>query len=145
MVERIAMSARFVLLFCLSLCNVAHAEARVKLNLQCVSFGDGPALECIVQLQTAKDAPLSGAMVTLNAHMPAMPMAHGVKPSAAIATNQPGEYRGQLHLEMPGVWAIQVDVSSPKRDRLVRRLLVEPCEKDKRCVAKATTSKPGNP
>ena len=81
----------------------------------------------------AAGAPLSGAQVTLGAAMPSMPMAHTVKPALAASTGQAGEYRGRLALEMNGVWAVQVDVAGPVRDRVVRRLRIDPCEGDRRC------------
>ena len=134
------MNVRILFLLCVSLSGFAHAEARAKLELQCVSFGDEPKLECTARIRNSKGDPINGAKLTLNAHMPSMPMAHSVKPTIAAATNQPGEYRGQLELEMPGVWVIQVDMSKPARDRFIRRLHIEPCEKDKRCPAMNTSS-----
>ncbi len=138
------MNVRFFFL-CIALIGMAHADARPKLELQCVSIGEGPALECTARLQNANGEPIKTATVTLAAHMPSMPMAHSIKPVVAVATNHPGEYRTQLELEMPGVWAIQVDLSAPNRDRFIRRMQVERCEKGKRCPALATsltTSKP---
>ena len=124
----------------LVLCAVLPAVAaapRPQVDLQCEAFGMGPQLECTVRLR-ASGAPLVGAQVTLGASMPSMPMAHTVKPAAAAApTGQPGEYRGRLELQMTGVWAVQVDVAGPLRDRVVRPLRIDDCEGDRRCPVPA--------
>ena len=88
-----------------------------------------------MRLRGADGAPLQGARVTLGATMPSMPMAHSVAPAVAAPTGQPGEYRGLLQLEMPGVWAVQVDVAGPLRDRAVRPLMVDACAAQQRCPA----------
>lgn len=135
------MKQQIIFLWCLAFPAFAHATDRAKLELQCVSLGDGPQFECTARLMNAKGDPINGAKLTLNAHMPSMPMAHSVKPTIAAATNQPGKYRGQLELEMRGVWVIQVDMNAPTRDRFIRRLQVESCEKDKRCPVLVTSPK----
>ena len=120
----------------LLLCSAAPAAAqKPTLDLQCVAYGKGPLLECTMRLRAPGGGPLEQAKVTLNAGMPSMPMAHTIKPVAAGATGQAGEYRAVLQLEMHGVWAIEIDIAGPPRDRLVRRLRVEPCTADRRCAA----------
>ena len=119
----------------LSTCAWAQSSARPALDLQCTSFGSGPTLECTARLMRA-GKPLKDAKLTLSAHMPSMPMAHTVKAVNAVATGQPGEYRAALELEMHGLWAVQIDVSRPLRDRLVRRVRVEPCKADFACPAR---------
>ncbi len=111
----------------------AAAAPRPAADLQCVAFGTGPQLECTVRLRSADGKPLSGASVTLGATMPSMPMAHQVKPTAAVPTGTPGEYRGRLALEMTGAWAVQVDIVGPVRDRVARTLQIEECEGERRC------------
>lgn len=113
----------------------ASAAERVVADLDCVAFGSGPQLECTVRLRSADGRPLSGANVTLGATMPSMPMAHRVHPASATPTRTPGEYRGRLLLEMNGVWSVQVDISGPLRDRVVRTLQVDECEGERRCAA----------
>jgi hypothetical protein len=112
---------------------VAGAAPRPTVDLQCVSFGAGPQLECIVRLSRPDGQPLVGANVTLSAMMPSMPMAHHVKPAVAAATGTPGEYRGRLDLEMNGAWSVEVDFAAPERDRVARTLKIEACEGDRRC------------
>ena len=127
----------WALVFCAALAAAGAAAApRPQVDLQCEAFGMGPQLECTVRLR-ASGAPLVGAQVTLGASMPSMPMAHTVKPAAAAPTGQPGEYRGRLELQMTGVWAVQVDVAGPVRDRVVRPLRIDDCEDDRRCPVPA--------
>lgn len=127
---------RHLALMCMLLSSVASAQTSVRpaLELQCASFGSGPTLECTARLKRAGE-PLRNAKLTFSAHMPSMPMAHTIKSVSAIATGQPGEYRAALELEMHGLWAVQIDVSAPLRDRLVRRVRVEPCNATTHCPA----------
>ena len=124
----------WALLLCAAL--PAAAAPRPQVDLQCEAFGMGPQLECTVRLRLS-GAPLAGAQVTLGASMPSMPMAHTVKPVAAVPTGRPGEYRGRLELQMNGVWAVQVDVAGPVRDRVVRPLRIDDCDDNRRCPVPA--------
>ena len=115
----------------------AMSAPRPDIDLQCVAHGSGPLLECTVRV-AANGAPLDAAKLTFSASMPAMPMAHTVKPVAATPTGKPGEYRGTLQLEMNGDWAVQIDLAGPPRERVVRVLRVDACAGDQRCrVAQA--------
>ena len=122
------------------LCAVLPAAAapRPEVDLHCVAFGSGPQLDCTVRLR-AGGAPLAGAQVTLGAAMPSMPMAHTVKSVPAVPAGQPGEYRGRLALQMTGVWAVQVDVIKPVRDRVVRSLRIDECRDGQRCTVPPAT------
>jgi YtkA-like len=115
--------------------NPAPASARPQLELQCVSYGTGPMLECLIDLKRRDGAPLEGATVTLGGLMPSMPMAHTIRPVKAAATGRPGQYKGTLELEMLGVWAVDVDITGPVRDKRSRSLVVHECEGNARCPA----------
>lgn len=119
------------LLLAATLCIVAtgvHAQtARPRVELRCEAVGVGPGLDCRVGVSTPNGQPVAGAQVTLSATMPSMPMAHRVTPAVAVATGQPGEYRGALELEMSGIWAVQIDIAGPLRDRAVVRLQADGC------------------
>lgn len=115
--------------------SAAAQSRRPQVDLVCEAHGMGPMLDCRVQLKGPDDTPLKGAEVTLGATMPSMPMAHSVRPVRADATAQPGEYRGQMALEMSGVWAIEIDIRGPVRERVVRVLLAEECAGEGRCPA----------
>ncbi len=118
-----------------TLLPVAAQSRRPQVELACEAHGMGPLLDCAVRLRASDGKPLTGVSVTLGATMPSMPMAHTVKPVKAQPTAVPGEYRGQLTLEMSGAWAIEIDLSGPVRDRVVRVLQAEECEGDGRCPA----------
>ncbi|MFY8104829.1 MAG: FixH family protein [Ramlibacter sp.] len=129
-------------------CPLAHAQSaaagsgRPNVALKCVSYGTGPMLECVVDLKRRDGAPLDGAQLTLGALMPSMPMAHTVKPMKAAPTGVPGQYKATLELEMLGVWAVDVDVSGPVRDKVSRNLVVHECNGNDRCAA--TAAKPSD-
>lgn len=118
-----------------TLSSTASSQTNAKIKLECLSFGSEPMLECTVHLRNKDGSPLRGGKVVLNASMPSMPMAHSIRPVVALPIEKPGEYRGTLKLEMLGVWAIQVDISKPRRERLVQLLRIEFCESGKRCLA----------
>lgn len=119
---------------------LAAGGKRPQADLQCESFGDGPRLECTLRLTRADGAPLEGARVQLGASMPSMPMAHSVPPVNAAAAGRPGTYKATLELEMTGVWAIEIDLAAPMRERIVRTVRVE-CQDDKRCAAPPASAK----
>ena len=114
----------------------AVAALRPVVDLQCVAHGSGPLLDCTARVSVS-GAPLGAAKLTLGASMPSMPMAHTVKPVAAMPTGRPGEYRGTLQLEMNGDWAVQIDLAGPPRERIVRVLRVDDCPGDQRCPVAA--------
>lgn len=118
-----------------TLSSAASAQTFAKNKLECLSYGGEPMLECTVHLRNKDGAPLSGGKIVLSASMPSMPMAHSIRPVVAASIEKPGEYRGTLKLEMLGVWAIQADISKPRRERLVQSLRIEFCKSGKRCLA----------
>ncbi len=116
----------------------AAKTARAKVDLRCEAVAIGPTLDCVAQVSTSDGQALRGAQVTFGATMPSMPMAHRVKPAVAAPTGKPGEYRGTLALEMSGVWALQVDIAGPLRDRAVVRLQADECPQgQKRCAVRS--------
>ncbi len=123
----------------LSAAAPAFAQAtRAKVDLRCEAVGRGPTLECVTQIQGSDGKPLDGAQVQLGATMPSMAMAHHVKTVTAAPTGKAGEYRGTLVLEMSGVWAVQIDVAGPLRDRAVVRIQADECKAtEKRCAVRA--------
>lgn len=120
----------------------AQSSGRPQVQVQCLSYGMGPMLECTVELKRRDGTPLDGAQVMLGALMPSMPMAHTVKPMKAAPTGAPGQYRGTLELEMLGVWSLDIDISGPVRDKVARNLLVNECPGKDRCPAPPATPGP---
>ncbi len=119
----------------------AQTGERAQVGLQCVSYGTGPMLDCLVDLKRKDGSSLDNARVTLGALMPSMPMAHTIKPVRATSTGKPGQYQGTLALEMPGIWTVDVEVNGPLRDKVGQNLMVNACKGDSRCAA--APAKPG--
>lgn len=107
--------------------------ARVRVDLRCEARGLGPRIDCLVRLQRPDGTPMEGAALTLGASMPAMPLAHSVPRVAARASGKTGEYAVSLELEMSGVWALEIDLSAPVRERIVRVVRAQECEKTDPC------------
>lgn len=101
----------------------AHAAERARADIACAPTATALVYDCTIALTRAGDgSPVQGAEVTIGAEMPAMPMAHNVRPVRAEPADAPGRYRARLELEMTGEWAVRIDVAGPLRDRVVRRL-----------------------
>ena len=107
--------------------------ARARVELRCEARGMGPRIDCLVRLQRPDGTPMEGAALTLGASMPSMPMAHSVPRVAARPSGRPGEYAASLALEMSGVWALEIDLSAPVRERVVRVVRAQECEKTDPC------------
>lgn len=106
-------------LYLILLCAPALALAQaLKADLRCKGTGEDFVYDCTVLLMRG-GKPLEGAQVTVGADMPAMPMAHGVRPVKAQPGTKPGEYKVRLDLEMLGEWAIKLRLDGPVRDLLV--------------------------
>jgi hypothetical protein len=87
-------------------------------DLRCVPTGEDFIYDCSIML-TRGGRPLEGAEVTVGADMPAMPMAHSVRPAKATPGTKPGEYKARLDLEMLGEWAVKLRLGGPVRDQIV--------------------------
>lgn len=113
----------------LSLGGPAQAQVRPRADVTCKQ-ADGPLnYDCVVKLIDAKSkAPLSGVTLSIGADMPSMPGAHSVRPAQAVEDAEKGTYRARLILEMHGDWALQINLSGPIRDRVVKLLRFEGAE-----------------
>lgn len=107
--------------------------ARARVELRCEARGLGPRIDCLVRLQRPDGTPMEGAALTLGASMPSMPLAHSVPRVAARPSGKTGEYAVSLELEMSGVWALEIDLSAPVRERIVRVVRAQECEKTDPC------------
>ena len=78
--------------------------------------------DCRFVLKEVKSGRLvSGALLSIGADMPSMPMAHNVKPVRAAPGAAPGEYTARIELEMFGDWALKLNVRGPMRDVIVKK------------------------
>jgi len=99
------------------------APPSVAAHVSCVPEGDVLRQRCTVRLtDRGTGRPVSGAVVTLTADMPSMPLAHSVPPVAATPTGDAGSYQGTLHLEMAGRWVVAVRIAGPVSDQLAHPL-----------------------
>ena len=93
-------------------------------QVECAATDVRLAYDCIITLtnkqtgQTIKDAEFM-----VSADMPSMPGAHAVKPVAVMNYGM-GMYHVQLVLEMYGEWALIMDFTLPKRDRVVTKVTI---------------------
>lgn len=103
------------LLICLA--TPAMAD-RITASATCVPGDAALHYRCDIALSES-GAALSDAAFTVKPDMPSMPMAHNIAPVDAVETETPGRYVVDLHLDMLGDWALTLDLSEPRRDRLV--------------------------
>lgn len=107
----------------------AGAQVRARADVACRQ-ADGPLdYDCVVRLFDAKSkAPISGVTLTIGADMPSMPGVHHLRPAQAVEDAEKGTYRARLVLDMHGEWALQLNLSGPVRDRVIKLLRFEGAE-----------------
>jgi hypothetical protein len=104
----------------------AEAQVRVRADISCKQSGGPLQYDCIVKLiDTRGNAPLSGVTLSIGADMPSMPGVHNLRPVQAVEDPEKGSYRARLILDMHGDWALQLNLSGPVRDRVVKVLRFE--------------------
>ena len=118
----------------------ALAQVRAKADVAC-----RPAAtlqyDCTIVLTNARTSePLTGVTLTVGADMPSMPMMHNVRPVKAVPEQTPGSYQARLTLEMHGDWALQLNLSGPLRDRVLKTMRFDP----DRVMPAAATKAPGH-
>ena len=73
-----------------------------------------------------KKEPMSGYSGIVGATMPSMAMAHNIKPvKFTKKEGMAGHYKFTIQLEMLGEWMFQYDISEPKRDRVMEKLIFD--------------------
>ena len=73
-----------------------------------------------------KKEPMGGYSGIVGATMPSMAMAHNVKPvKFTEKEGMAGHYEFIIQLEMLGEWMFQYDISQPKRDRVMEKLIFD--------------------
>jgi len=95
---------------------------RLDAEVDCKPTKHDLVYDCRVVLKEVKSGRLvSGALLSIGADMPSMPMAHNVKPVRAAPGAAPGEYTARIELEMFGDWALKLNVRGPVRDVIVKK------------------------
>jgi hypothetical protein len=102
------------------------AAERAKADVACQPGAKALQYDCSIRLTDARTgAPLTKVKVTVRADMPSMPMAHNVRPAAAVPLEEPGSYGVRIELEMHGDWALQINLAGTIRDRVIKRMRFE--------------------
>ena len=100
------------------------AADKKSAQVECAATDVRLTYDCIITLtnKTTGHA-IKDAEFTVSADMPSMPGAHAVNPGAVMDQGM-GMYHVQLVLEMYGEWALTMDFTQPKRDRVVTKVTI---------------------
>ena len=100
------------------------AADKKSAQVECAATDVRLTYDCIITLtnKTTGHA-IKDAEFTVSADMPSMPGAHAIKP-VAVMNHGMGMYHVQLVLEMYGEWALTMDFTQPKRDRVVTKVTI---------------------
>jgi hypothetical protein len=116
-----ALLALLALLVLSAVAPPAFAQ-RLDAEVDCKPTKHDLVYECRFVLKEVKSGRLvSGALLSIGADMPSMPMAHNLKPVRAAPGAAPGEYSARIELEMFGDWALKLNVRGPVRDVIVKK------------------------
>ena len=100
------------------------AANKKSAQVECAATDVRLVYDCIITLTNRKTGQaIKDAEFTISADMPSMPGAHAVKP-VAVMNHGMGMYHVQLVLEMYGEWALIMDFTLPKRDRVVTKVTI---------------------
>ena len=100
------------------------AADKKSAQVECVATDVRLTYDCIITLtnKTTGHA-IKDAEFTVSADMTSMPGAHAINP-AVVMNHGMGMYHVQLVLEMYGEWALTMDFTQPKRDRVVTKVTI---------------------
>lgn len=119
-------SAAVAAILAASIATAAAQQVRAKADVTCKQAGGPLDYDCIVKLTNARtNEPLSGVSLSIGADMPSMPGVHHLRPAVATEDAEKGTYRAKLVLDMHGDWALQLNITGPTRDRVVKVLRFE--------------------
>ena len=115
--------AAFVLLACIT--PTVLFSMMTKSKTECTATSKKFQYNCNVIFSHKKE-PISGYSGIVGATMPSMAMAHNVKPvKFTEKEGMAGHYEFIIQLEMLGEWMFQYDISTPKRDRVMEKLIFD--------------------
>ena len=126
------------LVFLLGLLPVSAFSMMVKSQTECRATNEKFQYNCkVVFLQN--QGLVTGYSGLVGANMPSMAMAHSVKPVEFFEKEKtPGHYEYTIQLEMFGEWMLQYDISQPKRNRVMEKLIFD------KTASKSTNKKHGH-
>ena len=100
------------------------AADKKSAQVECAATDIRLAYDCIITLTNKKTGQaIKDAEFTVSADMTSMPGAHTIEPVAVINHGK-GMYHAHLPLEMYGQWALTMDFTQPKRDRVVTKVTI---------------------
>ena len=122
--EKLFTPLTFVLLLA-SIAPTVVFPMMIKSQTECTATTKKFQYNCNV-LFFHKKEPMSGYSGIVGANMPSMAMAHNVKPvKFSEKEGMAGHYEFTIQLEMLGEWMFQYDISIPKRDRVMEKLIFD--------------------
>ena len=96
-----------------------------KSQTECTATSKKFQYNCNVLFINKKE-PMSGYSGIVGATMPSMAMAHNVRPvKFTEKEGMAGHYEFTIQLEMLGEWMFQYDITNPKRDRVLEKLVFD--------------------
>ena len=102
----------------------SSAADKKSAQVECAATDVRLAYDCIITLTNKKTGQaIKDTEFTVSADMPSMPGAHAIKP-VGVMNHGMGMYHVQLVLEMYGEWALTMDFTQPKRDRVVTKVTI---------------------
>ena len=111
------------IVFLVSIAPTVLFPMMIKSQTDCTATSKKFQYNCNV-LFFHKKEPMSGYSGIVGAKMPSMAMAHNVKPvKFSEKEGMVGHYEFTIQLEMLGEWMFQYDISIPKRDRVMEKLI----------------------
>lgn len=111
------------IVFLVSIAPTVIFPMMIKSQTECTATSKKFQYNCNV-LFFQKKEPMSGYSGIVGAKMPSMAMAHNVKPvKFSEKEGMAGHYEFTIQLEMLGEWMVQYDISIPKRDRVMEKLI----------------------
>jgi len=114
-----------VVIFLLSIAPTVLYPMMIKSQTDCKATSKKFQYNCNVSF-LQKNKPMSGYSGFVGAKMPSMAMAHNVKPAKfSEKEDMAGHYEFTIQLEMLGEWMFQYDISIPKRDRIMEKLIFD--------------------
>ena len=113
------------IVFLVSIAPTVLFPMMIKSQTECTATSKKFQYNCKV-LFFHKKEPMSGYSGLVGAKMPSMAMAHNVKPAKfSEKEGMVGHYEFTIQLEMLGEWMFQYDITNPKRDRVLEKLVFD--------------------
>ena len=96
---------------------------KMMAEVECRGTEEKLVYDCMITLKDSKTGKkVEKAEFKVSAEMPSMPGSHNVKPVMARSIGM-GLYLVKLNLEMFGEWALKMDFTKPRRDRIVKKMI----------------------